>query len=335
MIRYFITRADLEAKVRQVKQGWLERAAARTDGFTKLAPPRYEEKGSIWSEIKEAFLTLQHDKCAYCERQLGGKNNLKEYDIEHYRPKSSVKLWPTEAIKRERKLMDYDFPTGDDSDEGYYLLAYNICNYAASCTGCNSSFKSNYFPVAAQRVFGTDDYARLKAEEPYLLCPVGDTDDDDPEDVITFLGFLPVPKEQSGRRYRRGRVTIDFFDLAVRDELIRERAKIITDLWTDHEILRAEHLSEELKDSARRRIADAVSAKSPHTNCARAYDRLCVDNWEEAREWKNYALRHREKYDNKEYMDNLVLTIRDSQRPSTKPSIFRSFFEAIGLRTGP
>jgi hypothetical protein len=334
MIRYFITKANLEAKVELVKKGWLGRAVARTTSFTKLSPPRYEEKSNIWSEIKEAFLKLQHDKCAYCERQLGGKNNLKEYDIEHYRPKSSVKLWPTEAIKLERKLVDYDFPLGDDSEQGYYLLAYNVCNYAVSCTGCNSSFKSNYFPVAAPRAFGTDDYALLRNEEPYLLCPVGDTDVDDPEDVITFLGFLPIPKEQFGRKYRRGRVTIDFFDLAVRDELIRERAKIITDLWNDHEILNQKYVSQELKDSAQRRIDDAISARSPHTNCARAYHRLCLDDHTQAREWKELAMCHREKLEDQEYLDNLVLTIRDSQRSSTEPSIFRFFFEALGFRRG-
>lgn len=307
MIRYPITRADLEAKIKAIKLDWLTRAEDKTNQF--IAIGKYEEaKGeSIWGEIKEIFIDFQFDKCAYCERELGGVDNSGEYDVEHYRPKSSVKMWPTKSIRRKRKLLDYDFHTGDKSDEGYYRLAYNICNYAATCKRCNSSLKSNYFPVAKPRIFNSDNYTVLSAEEPYLLFPVGDTDDDDPEDVITFFGFMPLPKEPRGtRRYQRARVTIDFFDLTMREELIRARAQIIVDIWDRHEILREPHVSEEAKERAQSRINQAIQKESPHANCARAYDRLCEEDRISARRWYDLALPHSEKAKRKELIERLT-----------------------------
>src|SRR4051812_42346759 len=118
MIHYLTTRADLEARVKAVKKGWLARAQRRTDAFR--AAGDYNESSNIWSEIKDAFLDLQFDKCAYCERKLGGKAyNRKEYDIEHYRPKNAVKKWPTEAVKEARQIV-YRFPLGEATTKGYY-----------------------------------------------------------------------------------------------------------------------------------------------------------------------------------------------------------------------
>ena len=34
----------------------------------------------LWSEVKGAYMTLQHGKCAYCERLLEGKL---AFDVEH------------------------------------------------------------------------------------------------------------------------------------------------------------------------------------------------------------------------------------------------------------
>ena len=287
MIRYPITKAELEARVEAVKPGWLARARQRTDSFR--AAGDYQEESSIWSEIKDAFLELQYDKCAYCERKLGGKSyNRKEYDIEHFRPKGSVKAWPTDAIKAARNL-SYTFALGDASAKGYYLLPYNILNYTAACTGCNSSLKSNYFPVARSRVLESDDFARLRREEPFLLCPLGDIDPDDPEDVITFEGFLPIPKLKRGARHRRGRVTIDFFDLATRSDLIRERAGIIVTIWMAHRTLQNNQADADDKATAQLIIDTALSPQSAHTNCARAFYRLCEQDPQKARTYKTLA----------------------------------------------
>jgi len=305
MIRYPITKANLEAKISDAQNDWLERAKAKTDHFVAMGEYKEPKGESIWGEIKKVFIEIQFDKCAYCERELGGVDNSGEYDVEHYRPKSSIKMWPTKSIRRRRKLANYGFPTGDKSDKGYYRLAYNICNYAATCKRCNSSLKSNYFPVAQPRIFDSDDYTVLSGEEPYLLFPVGDADQDDPEEIMTFFGFLPVLKAQDGRRYKRGLVTIDFFSLATRDELIRDRANIIVDMWERHEILKDNSASAELRARAQAGIDRAILDERPHANCARAYNLLCRQDPVSAFRWYKHALPHSEKVKNKEFFEKL------------------------------
>src|SRR5215213_8823865 len=289
MIHYPISEVDLKSKIKAIKETWLDRAKARTKVFRKAK--KYNESSNIWSEIKDVFLDIQFNKCAYCERRLGGKKyHRKEYDVEHYRPKSAVKLWPGKTQKQKRSF-DYSFSLGTATNTGYYLLAYNVRNYSASCTGCNSSLKSNYFPVGGARVLHSDDYSKLKNEEAYLLCPVGDIDDD-PEDIITFMGYLPVPKENDENKlnYKRARVTIDFFDLDTRDDLLWERAGIIVTLWQAHDVLKNEWASDEAKQAAQLHIDVSISPKSPHTSCAKAYSRLCIQDWESARKCKNFAM---------------------------------------------
>lgn len=285
-----LTRDRLESLIDQESPTWLTRARDKTKEFRKLRD--YSETSGIWSEIKEAFLKLQHDKCAYCERQLGEKSyGKKEHDIEHYRPKNAVKVWPTDRIKEERKL-NYAFSTGKKTAKGYYLLAYNPLNYATACSSCNSSLKSNFFPIAGkQRAMTTDNYDKLKAEEPFLLFPVGLTDGDNPEDLITFIGTTPVPKarEQDGAPYWRARLTIDFFDLAVRDDLVRERARIIVAIWTAFRLLQNPASTAEDVDDAQKLILAATSASSPHTNCGRAFYNLCRTDINTARDCKNRA----------------------------------------------
>ena len=99
MIRYDVTPSDLEAAVRRIAPNWLTDAAARTEYFRSVG--RYDEDGGTWSAIKDAYMRLQHNKCAYCERKLSGPPEGRiEHDVEHYRPKSVVKAWPTEAMRR-------------------------------------------------------------------------------------------------------------------------------------------------------------------------------------------------------------------------------------------
>jgi hypothetical protein len=300
MIRYAITPAELEAMIEQAVPGWLTDAQNKTKHFVAIG--KYEEATgeSIWGKVKSVFIEFQFDKCAYCERELGGRDNSGEYDVEHYRPKSSVKMWPTRSIRRKRKLANYDFPTGEESAQGYYRLAYNVRNYAATCKRCNSSLKSNYFPVAKPRVFNSDDYDVLRGEEPYLLFPVGNIDQDEPEEVVTFFGFLPLPTDTHGRKYQRGRITIDFFDLTMREELIRARANIIVAMWLNHQILKSPGVSEELKARAQSEIDNAIKDESPHANCARAYNLLCQKDPESARKWRDLAEPHRVKAQRKE-----------------------------------
>ena len=173
---------------------------------------------------------------------------------------------------QSRAHINYDFPTGKDWAQGYYLLAFNPHNYIAACKSCNTPLKSNHFPIAGKRGPQSDDSARLASEQPYLLYPLGRRDDN-PEDIFTFDGFVPKPVKQSGHRRRRAVVTIDFFALDIREELLRGRAETVCGLKSALIILES-NVSAAKKAFAERTIAHLQSENSPHTNCARSFLRL-------------------------------------------------------------
>ncbi|MCP4156877.1 MAG: hypothetical protein GY757_54695 [bacterium] len=188
MIRYKTTKKNLEKGIKKISETWLKRARDRTDTFKNLE--KYEESSSIWGEIKTVFMERQHHKCAFCERLMGGarRGNI-EYDVEHFRPKNSVKKWPTAKMKRERGLQ-YSFSTGGSHAKGYYMLAYHIFNYTAACKICNTTLKSNYFPIAGTRGAPTGNLKAInKTEKPLLIYPLGAIDTD-PEKLITFMGII-------------------------------------------------------------------------------------------------------------------------------------------------
>src|SRR5262249_31446914 len=224
MIRYEITEAALIDRIDRKVPTWLTRTRRRTSTFRKNK--RYSEKKGIWGEIKAVYMQIQHNKCAYCERVLEGPPyGLIEHDVEHFRPKSGVEAWPNAAITADRQI-DYDFSTGDEWDAGYYLLAYHPLNYTTACKSCNTPLKLNYFPIAGNRGPQAENPSDLAAEQPFLLYPIG-TFDDDPEEILTFEGVVPKPVKMSGHRRRRAVVTIDFFELDTREELIRGRSEVI------------------------------------------------------------------------------------------------------------
>lgn len=269
MIRYDITQAELANHIEVEVPGWFRRATRRTNKFKKVG--RYSEKSSIWSEIKTVYMRLQHDKCAYCERKLAGeKYGPAEHDMEHFRPKSSVSEWPTAEIRAERPIR-YHYLMGGASATGYHRLAYSTLNYVTACKPCNQPLKRDHFPVAGARSITAETVAEQLAEEAYLIFPIGDHDED-PQDVLTFDGMLPVPVRKSGRSYRRAKVIIDFFDLA-REDLLRERASIIADMWNAHVVLAKKPTAEE-KEFATTRLAAHLSRQGPHTSCAEAFDKL-------------------------------------------------------------
>ncbi len=286
MIRYEIELegVPLRELVEALKPGWLDRAAERTEGF--VSDGEFSEKSSIWSEIKPVFIHLQKRKCVFCERALPGERYGKgEHDLEHFRPKSSVKKWPTASIRRDRKL-DYDFATGDAAAPGgYYWLAYDLENYATACKSCNSALKSNFFPIAGPRGAATASVSELHAsEEPFLIYPLGELDDD-PEELISFVGIVAVPRSDDDNKRRRARVTIDFFELNNRDELWDERFAVIRSLW---QALRNREnaLDPAERDDARVTIKELVDNRSPHASCARNFLALYEDDPREA--WRIY-----------------------------------------------
>ncbi len=276
MIRYAISKAKLEAAIEAEKPGWLAKAKQKTDAFRKAKDFNEPAAQNSWSDIKGVYMKLQHNKCAYCERVLGSLQFGKiEHDVEHFRPKNAVKAWPTAKMKTSRGL-HYTFSTGAASDNGYYLLAYNILNYTTACKTCNTSFKSNYFPIAGTRNTSSSDFKKLKREGAFLLYPLGSSDED-PEDMITFEGVIPVPKIKTGVAYQRARITIDFFGLT-RDELLQRRALILQYLWQSFLIVDNPQATPQDKQLAERIIALGTSAKSEQSACARAFFQLCQQN---------------------------------------------------------
>ena len=270
MIRYDIDDAELEKRIRAEAPRWLKKAEKRTEDCRKLGA--FDDKGGIWSEVKPVYMKLQHNKCAYCERKLEGEPyGLIEHDVEHYRPKNSVEVWPSPRIAGERKI-DYRFETGGAYDRGYYLLAFHPRNYITACKSCNSPLKSNYFPIAGARGPQSDNPADLAVEKPFLVYPIGKADDD-PEDILTFEGINPKPVKRTGHRRLRARVTIDFFELDTREELIRGRSEVIRELWLALLVLDS-NLHDDEKQIAKETIASRGSAMSPHCNCARSFLKL-------------------------------------------------------------
>ncbi|MEY2926944.1 MAG: hypothetical protein RL367_1421 [Pseudomonadota bacterium] len=258
MIRYVVDHADFRAKVGNSR---LDRASKRTTHFVSVGG--YEEPPSaFWSEVKPHFQDLQHDKCVFCERQFETTEFGKiEFDLEHFRPKSSVKAWPPLRGRR----FHYDFQTGGDSPSGYFWLAYDLGNYAASCKVCNSTLKSNYFPVAGGRVTQPGD---LAAEQALLCYPINAVDDD-PETLISFIATTAIPASADDSRNKRGRVIIDFFRLNLRERLHRERAQLLSLLGNSLDAIDRD----DADDSDRKWDDFLMTPRFPHLNCCRSFRR--------------------------------------------------------------
>lgn len=265
MIRYPINAAGLEQLIDAHAPTWRRTARRKAQQCQKAGC--FVGTGSPWSAVKAVYVDIQCSKCVYCERKLRGKRRgLIEYDVEHYRPKSAVRRWPNSKHSRVR----YKFKTGGDSKRGYYWLAHDMWNYAASCKTCNSPIKSNYFPIEGRRGPKFAGVLALKKELPLLCYPIGDIDDD-PESLISFDATTAVPVARAGTRsHRRARVIIDFFELNDEEILHRERARTIILLGS---ALRK--LDEKPGDrDAARLVKRLVSGEEEHTACARAHASL-------------------------------------------------------------
>jgi hypothetical protein len=271
MIGYRITRAALENLIETSVPGWLARAAVRTAGFAALG--RYEESSSIWSEVKPVYMQLQGgSKCAYCERKLESVELGKgEQDVEHFRPKKSVKKWKPSAALTQAGVAPVDPPA---SGGGYYLLAYHPFNYCASCKPCNSVLKGDRFPVAGPYKLNGADPAAMTSEKPLLVYPIGDFDGK-PEDLIGFTGVSPHPLASSGHKRKRALATIEFFaldDPVKRKNLVLERAHRICFLALL--LAKRDAAAPAGRPGAEARINTLLQPDMPHANCSASYVRL-------------------------------------------------------------
>jgi hypothetical protein len=271
MIRYDIADGDLRDLIDAANSTWFTRAEERTEHYRDVE--KYDGSMSdIWSDIKRVFMDVQGFKCGFCERRLerSGFGNV-EHDVEHFRPKAKVAVWPPASQAHRADGLGFGLGAGSEG-LGYYLLSHDPDNYLISCKTCNSAFKGNGFPVAGARQLDMGD-PRNNSEAPFLCYPIGSFDDD-PMDLIRFNGYLPVPAAAGGHRRRRGQVLIRFFDLAVREGLIEERSTIITTLFVALEA-RSNPASALHELGASTLIDAAQSDRAPHANCARSF----VQTW--------------------------------------------------------
>ena len=169
------------------------RAGTRKFGFDKTI---YGHK-----TVKDALIKAQNGKCCFCE----GRFKAHAYgDVEHYRPKSSVKQ------ARNAKPLS----------PGYYWLAYAWDNLFWCCEICNRTNKRDFFPLIdpAKRARSHDD--EVMNEEPLILNPSGQTD---PRRHIKFL------KEIAKGETKAGQTTIEMIGLN-RSALAEERLARLNEL---------------------------------------------------------------------------------------------------------
>lgn len=297
MISYRISEAELIRRVDAAKASWRARAgeateACRVAGKYVVKNAAGRETEGLWSEIKEVFMKLQHDKCCYCERKLASAKYGKiEHDIEHYRPKSRVKDWFTAGVREDLADWPPELRQSGAEDRGYFLLSFDPRNYATSCKECNSALKSDYFPCARTLILDADSPAAAAGEEPWLIFPIGDLDET-AESLIQFEGILALPVHAADidtRRHWRARVTIRFFQLNMpvrpetgvtsgdgRENLYRERAAAISELADCLDALETT-TSQTKRTQRERKIKRLVAAHSAHSGCRRSFLKLWAD----------------------------------------------------------
>lgn len=269
MIRIDVACDDIKSRIEAHKPGWLADAKSRTD---QLAADDSLEVVSIWSPIKEVFTKLQISKCVFCEKEL--EDQPIEQDVEHFRPKNNVKRWPIPSWLETDENVQLNQPASG-SEDGYRLLAYNFLNYAASCKTCNSTRKSDYFPIEGTvRKSNAKNPATLKSEKALLIYPISDLDDD-PEDLIEFFGLSPQAKLPSGFGRKRALVTIELFKLddeGERSHLFKKRAQ---NIWTLHECFKQMQNGNATERADAMKVANHLTShRSEHTNCMRCFARL-------------------------------------------------------------
>lgn len=285
MIRITVGRADLLDRIEACNKTWLQRAAERTAEFG--AAGKYVEGSEFWGDIKQVYIDLQHEKCAYCETRLQGDEFAsKVHEVEHFRPKKRVRVWPDRKRPYWRHFPD-NIVTGAASATGYYLLALHPFNYSIGCTRCNSTLKSDYFPVRGTRAV-TLAAPDLDADEDKLLIyPLSDLDID-PAEVITFDGVLAVPRAGLDPRLdERAVTTIAFFQLNHQD-LTTRRAEMLVLLWN---VLEHRRLETDAAEHARidAELDTFCGPSGQFSACMAAFRAMHASNHELARKHANNA----------------------------------------------
>lgn len=206
-------------------------------------------------DVRDALFRIFHGVCAYCEAPV------RSIEIEHYRPKGSVK---TEA---------------GESPPGYYWLAATWANLLPSCHDCNhdrwvlgpdgpthKSGKGTWFPLEDESTRATKKGEEAR-EVPLLLHPYLD----EPEKHLEFgeQGVVGPRCDAQGKPSRKGEETIRVLGLNRRGlfEFRRERRLL---LELRHERLleaqrrcKEEPTNEELAEARRQRVEELKELLRP------------------------------------------------------------------------
>jgi uncharacterized protein (TIGR02646 family) len=145
------------------------------------------------------FKKSQNNKCCYCQKDLDPPV------VEHYRPKSYV----------QQKLK------GKVYYPGYYWLAYEWSNLLYACTGCNTSYKGNLFPIYNQSQRARNHHNNIAVERPIIINPLI-------EDPSVFIYFIKE-KIKSKDLANRGLKNIKILGLD-RTALTDERREYLNDI---------------------------------------------------------------------------------------------------------
>ena len=303
MIQYPTRTSVISRLMRMKYPSWQNDAIEQTNQFRTAGHfikkgdmlPNNEKCKEFWGDVKRVFITVQHDKCAFCEKSL--EESLIEWDLEHFRPKSEVTEWKLPCangrdltqrnfhLKPRATHWEYQYPTGLPMSEGYYLLTYNLENYVASCKTCNSVYKRTYFPIKNGRVAGGDTIAAHDSEGAYLIYPLGDYGEN-PEDFLQFEGVQAKAKNGS----LRGQLLIDFFDLN-RESLQFSRAN-----WLLHTFRPTYDAFQANILSGSETMEYLLSHKAPYTNCTRCFMELCIKDFNAANQQYRIMKRILKKY---------------------------------------
>jgi hypothetical protein len=152
------------------------------DWRSKKGSAQRPEQRPEWKIAKPALKKLFHNKCAYCESQVG---STRYGNVDHFRP------------KRDAAGLD----KSDIDPEHYWWLAYDWDNYLLSCPVCNQKWKLAYFPV--QEIPRKLPPVEDPPETPLLLNPFFG------EDPAKHLEFGWYGEITAYKKSEYGRTTID------------------------------------------------------------------------------------------------------------------------------
>jgi len=114
----------------------------------------------LWrrDDVRKPLYKYQNKKCCYCGRI---RTLSREFDVEHFRPKSEVK---------------------DEDHSGYWWLAFEWDNYFLACKPCNETYKGSHFPLMPDGVRAQNSSDCLFEENPVFINP----EKEDPADFFAY-----------------------------------------------------------------------------------------------------------------------------------------------------